>query len=65
MILQFAHYLAKTYKERGYENPKVYVDCFVTLNGRTSKRLIDPNVDLASQKKGIYHKPWILFYKAL
>lgn len=65
MILQFAHYLAKTYKERGYENPKVYVDCFVTLNGRTSKRLIDPNVDLAAQKKGIYHKPWILFYKAL
>lgn len=65
MILQFAHYLAKTYKERGYENPKVYVDCFVTLNGRTSKRLIDPNVDLAAQKNGIYHKPWILFYKAL
>ncbi len=65
MILQFAHYLAKTYKERGYENPKVYVDCFVALNGRTSKRLIDPNVDLAAQKNGIYHKPWILFYKAL
>jgi hypothetical protein len=65
MILQFAHFLAKTYKERGFENPKVYVDCFVTLNGRTSKRLIDPNVDLAAQKKGIFHKPWILFYKDL
>ena len=65
MILQFAHYLAKTYKERGYANPKVYVDCFLTLNGRTSKRLIDPNVDLAAQRNGIYHKPWILFYKAL
>ena len=65
MILQFAHFLAKKYAERGFENPKVYVDCFVTLNGRTSKRLIDPNVDLVAQKKGIFHKPWILFYKDL
>jgi hypothetical protein len=65
MILQFAHFLAKTYKERGFKNPKVYADCFVTLNGRTSRRFIDPKVDLAAQKKGVGHKSWIILYSDL
>ncbi len=65
MILQFAHFLAKTYSDKGFVNPKVYVDCFVTLNGRTSRRLINPNVDLAAEKSGIHHKSWILLYKDL
>ena len=65
MILQFAHFLAERYREKGFINPKVYVDCFVTLNGRTSKRLIDPNVDLAAEKSGIHHKLWIIQYEDL
>jgi len=65
MLLQFAHFLAKTYREKGFVNPKVYVDCFVTINGRTSRRLIDPNVDLAAEKAGIHHKSWILQYEDL
>jgi hypothetical protein len=65
MILQFAHFLAKTYENKGYKNPKVYVDCFVTLNGSVSRRLIDPKVDLAAQKTGIHHKSWIMLYNDL
>jgi hypothetical protein len=65
MIVQYAHFLAKTYKEKGYKNPKIYVDCFVTLNGSVSRRLIDPKIDLAAQKTGIQQKSWIILYDDL
>ena len=44
-ILEYAHFIGDYYKEKGYKNPSVYVDCFVSLNGRISQRFIDNNVD--------------------
>lgn len=72
MILQFAHHLAEVYRHKKIEingkafyfrNPKVYVDAFVTLNGRPSQRFIDPEVDLAQQPQNWKHKTWILPFK--
>lgn len=60
MILQFAHYLRDHYKVAGYHNPEVYVDSYVTLNGRLGKPLIDPSVNLADQQDSFSHKEWIL-----
>lgn len=61
LILQFAHFLAQEYKEKHqYLDPKVTVDCFVSLNGRISQRLIDPTVDLSKEKNSFLHNTWIL-----
>jgi hypothetical protein len=60
-IRQFAHYIAKLYARKyGLINPIVNADVFVTLNGRPSKRLIDPKVNLAAVKKNWQAKDWIL-----
>lgn len=63
MILQFAHILSDHYSKEGFVNPQVYVDAYVTVNGRLGKTLIDPTVDLAKEKESFNHKKWILpFY---
>jgi hypothetical protein len=60
MILQYAHILREHYEKAGFQSPKVYVDSYVTLNGRLGKPLVDPHTDLAQQTESFDHKPWIL-----
>jgi hypothetical protein len=62
MILQYAHILHDHYSIRGFDHPQVYVDSYVTLNGRFGKPLIDPHTNLAQQKESFDHKPWILTF---
>lgn len=59
-ILQYAHFLHDYYQKTGYNDPKVTVDSYVALNGRLSKRYIDPKVDLAKEYESFQHKTWIL-----
>ena len=59
-ILEYAHYLGDYYNNNGFNNVKVYADSYVTLNGRPSKRFIDPEVDLYKQKNDLKHKIWII-----
>lgn len=60
MILQYAHILRDHYRQHGLNDPEVYVDSYVTLNGRLGKSLIDPSVNLAEQTESFRHKKWIL-----
>ena len=60
MILEYAHYLGDTFEKRGFNDVSVYADSYVTLNGRPSKRFIDPKVDLYKQKNDLKHKTWII-----
>lgn len=62
MILQYAHILRDYYTTRGFQNPKVYVDAYVVLNGRLGRTMIDPKVDLAQEKESFNHKSWIVLY---
>lgn len=62
-ILQYAHYLRTHFEREGHENLGVYVDCYVTLNGRLSQPFIDPNIDLTQHKDSFKHKTWILPFK--
>lgn len=62
MILQYAHILRDYYAESGFDNPEVYVESYVTLNGRLSKPFIDPKVNLALEKESFAHKSWIISY---
>jgi hypothetical protein len=60
MILQYAHLLADHYAKRNFNDPQVYAEVYVALNGRLSQQLIDPAVDLAKEKESFAHKSWIL-----
>ncbi len=62
MMLQYAKILAAYYAAHGFQNPQVYADTYVTLNGRLGKMLIDPTVDLAKEQESFAPKSWILLY---
>lgn len=61
-IRQFAHYLAEYYQDK-YElkkRPVVKVKAVVVYNGRLSKTLIDPNVDLAKESACWCRQNWVI-----
>jgi hypothetical protein len=69
MIVQFAHHLHDVYKDSvivvhgqlfAFKDPKVYVDSYVTLNGRGNQRFIDPKVNLAMEPQSLKNKTWIM-----
>lgn len=60
MLLQYAHILRDYYAQHGFESPQVYVDSYVTLNGRMGKPLVSPDTDLAREQDSFQHKSWIL-----
>lgn len=55
MILQFAQYLKTV-----YHTNEVYAEAYVTINGKGSKLLIDPKVNLAAVEDDLTNKNWIL-----
>lgn len=59
MILQYAHLLYDHYSKQGFNDPEVYVDSYVALNGRMGKPLVYPDVNLAQQQESFRHKTWI------
>ena len=58
-MLQFAQYIAQKNKDLVSE-PQVFVNSFITINGRTSRRYIDPNVDLLNESDNWGNKPYII-----
>ncbi|MFH5883235.1 HTTM domain-containing protein [Halalkalibaculum sp. DA3122] len=60
MILQFAHYLEEQYQKEGMDDLQITAESYVTLNGRRSTLMIDPEVDLTEVEQGFHHKDWIL-----
>jgi hypothetical protein len=59
MILQFAHFLAQHYAKLGLQNPQVRAEVYVTLNGRPSRLLFDPNLILNDIKDSWAPKTWL------
>lgn len=60
MILQFAHFLNDQFRQQGYADVEVRVEAYVSFNGRASRLLVDPTVDLSQQQNSLFHKAWIL-----
>ena len=50
MIWQYAQFLKKIYKAKGYANISIYVNSEVSLNGRLSQTLIDESKDILQIK---------------
>ncbi|WP_310557000.1 HTTM domain-containing protein [Flavobacterium sp.] len=59
-ILEYAHYLCDYYKKQGIQNPEVYVESYVALNGRLSQKYIDQKINLANEYESFQPKTWIL-----
>jgi vitamin K-dependent gamma-carboxylase len=60
MILDYARHLRERFEARGYSDVRVHADAWVAFNGRRSRRLIDPSVDLGHAERSFAPKPWIL-----
>ena len=60
MILSFAHHLRDTLRDQGVSDPEIRARVYVSLNGRRSRLLIDPTVDLAKTPRSLAPKAWVL-----
>ena len=62
MIWQTAQMIKKKYARKG-KDVRVYADTQIAINHGDTRRLIDPNVDLAHAKWDYFwHNDWILLY---
>ncbi len=60
IIWQFAQHLKQDFAKKG-KSVKVYVRAYVSINGKQSRSLIDPKVDLANEEWHHFkHHDWIL-----
>ncbi|MEP1139809.1 MAG: HTTM domain-containing protein, partial [Balneola sp.] len=59
-ILEYAHYLEKHFQDQGIENPEIYVESYIALNGRRSTLYLDPDIDLTTIEKSLKPKKWII-----
>jgi hypothetical protein len=62
MILRYAHHLSEVYAGRGINQPEVYAECYVALNGERSRLFIDTTVNLAREPLSLKHYTWVLPY---
>ena len=59
-ILEYAHYLEDHYQQQGIEDPEIYVESYVALNGRRSQPYVKPEVDLTQIEPSLKHRNWLL-----
>ncbi|MFD2245913.1 HTTM domain-containing protein [Pontibacter ruber] len=60
MLLQFAHMLRDDFKAKGMPAPQVRAEAYVSMNGRGSRLLINPQTNLAAEEESFLPKYWIL-----
>ena len=59
-IWQFSQILKKQFKSEG-KDVSIFATCYVSVNGKPSKRFIDPEIDLAKAECNYFkHNTWIL-----
>ncbi|WP_375235895.1 HTTM domain-containing protein [Winogradskyella sp.] len=59
-IWQFSQILKKQFKSEG-KDVSIFATCYVSVNGKPSKRFIDPEIDLAKAEWNYFkHNTWIL-----
>ena len=60
MMVDYAKYLKQYYLNKGFANPKVRAQSFVTLNGSGSRKFINDTLDLSVQSNSFFkNKTWI------
>jgi len=61
-ILEYAHFLEDYYQQQGIEDPEIYVESYVALNGRRSQPYVNPDVDLTEIEPSFKHRNWLLSF---
>ncbi|MEH0155083.1 HTTM domain-containing protein [Limibacter armeniacum] len=59
MLLEFAHFIRDEYVKKGWQEVSVSAYCKVSLNGRDSQIMLDRNVVLTEQERGLHHYDWV------
>lgn len=62
-ILQLAHQIEREFVQKGYTDVEVRADTRVSLNGRPSRPIVDPEVDLSEKPYDVRHREWILDWR--
>jgi hypothetical protein len=63
MMIDYAKFLKKEYEKKGFTNPKVRAQSYVTVNGCGSREFIDPTVDLSQESNSFFkNKNWVRSY---
>jgi hypothetical protein len=63
MMVDYAKFLRQEFSKKGFTNPKVHAQSFVTLNGSGSREFIDPTIDLSAQSNSfLKNKDWVKSY---
>ncbi len=61
-IWQMAQRIKNEYQQQG-KDVSIYINCYVTINGKPELQFIDPKVDFATAKWDyFFHNDWILLY---
>ena len=60
MILQYAHHIARRLRAQTGHDIEVRAQAKASLNGRPYQVLIDPNVDLAKERRSLWPATWIM-----
>jgi len=60
MVLQFSHFLVEDMRRAGFEDVEVRANIRASLNGREPQILVDPDVDLAAERRSLAAAPWIV-----
>lgn len=63
MMVDYAKFLKREFERKGFRNPVIRAQCYVTLNGSGSREFIDSAVDLSEQDNSFMKgKNWIKRY---
>jgi len=63
LMVDYAKYLRGIYLSKGFTEPEVRVNSYVTLNGSGTKTYIDPGIDLSAQTNSfLKNKTWVFSY---
>jgi hypothetical protein len=60
MMVDYAKFLKNEFEKKGFKNPKVRAQSFVTLNGKGSKEFINDTINLSLESNSfLKNKYWI------
>lgn len=63
MLIDYAHFLKQEFQAKGFHDPEIVVESYVTLNGKASQLIVDKQTDLGREEDNFKPKTWVLPFK--
>lgn len=58
-VLEYARFLGQTYADKGFQNPEIYVESYVGLNGRSSQVFVREDINLLELSPTQPRQTWL------